>query len=118
MLTADNRVKQHPEIFLTTQEGPLEMRKGLNQKADRIQPSPIRKILSKTQTARMQGIHVTDLSVGRPDFDTPAHIKEAARRAMDQGQVHYTASAGIPELRESICRQAGAAFFHETVAFE
>jgi len=93
----------------------LETRKNLNLKADQIQPSPIRKILSKTQAAKMQGIHVTDLSVGRPDFDTPAHIKEAARRAMDQGQVHYTASAGIPELRKSICRQV----FKETgVSFQ
>ena len=77
----------------------------LSLKAKQIQPSPIRKILSKAQAAKRQGLHITDLSVGRPDFDTPVHIKEAAHRAMDQGHVHYTASAGIGELRECICRQ-------------
>lgn len=92
---------------------------GLSKKANRLYPSPIRKILSKTQAARRKGLHITDLSLGRPDFDTPDHIKKAAFRAMDQGLVHYTASAGIPELRESICRQVqketGVAYRSEQV---
>ena len=83
----------------------MEPRNKLSARADQIQPSPIRKVLSQIQAARSQGLHITDLSVGRPDFDTPIHIKEAAKRALDQGLVHYTASAGVPELRESICRQ-------------
>jgi len=79
----------------------------LSLKAKQIQPSPIRKILAKAQAAKRQGLHITDLSVGRPDFDTPVHIKEAAHRAMDQGHVHYTASAGIgecylPQYREGM----------------
>jgi aspartate/methionine/tyrosine aminotransferase len=42
------------------------------------------------------------LEVGRPDFDTPAHIKQAACRALDNGQVHYTSNYGILILREAI----------------
>lgn len=66
--------------------------------------SEIRKVVSKVEAARRQGIDVDNLSIGRPDFDTPAHIKEAAKRAIDDGLVHYTASPGILELREAICR--------------
>ncbi len=45
---------------------------------------------------------VINLTIGRPGFDTPGVIKEAAKRALDEGKVHYTASKGIPELREAI----------------
>ncbi|ODS43032.1 MAG: hypothetical protein MSIBF_07270 [Candidatus Altiarchaeales archaeon IMC4] len=45
---------------------------------------------------------VINLTVGRPDFDTPTAIKEAAKRALDEGKVHYTPTKGIPELREKI----------------
>ncbi len=45
---------------------------------------------------------VINLTIGRPGFDTPVVIKEAAKRALDDGKVHYTASKGILELREAI----------------
>ncbi len=48
---------------------------------------------------------VIRLEVGEPDFDTPEHIRAAAIHAMDQGETHYTASAGILELREEISRK-------------
>jgi len=45
---------------------------------------------------------VIHLEIGRPDFDTPPHIKEAAARALEKGTVHYTSNYGIPELRGAI----------------
>ena len=54
---------------------------------------------------RAQGIDVVDLSLGEPDFDTPQHIKDAAKKAIDDNWSHYTPVAGYPELRESICRK-------------
>ncbi|MBA5942176.1 MAG: pyridoxal phosphate-dependent aminotransferase [Methanophagales archaeon] len=46
-----------------------------------------------------------NLTVGRPDFDTPSVIKEAAKKALDEGKVHYTPSNGIPELRKAIAEK-------------
>jgi aspartate aminotransferase len=50
-----------------------------------------------------KGIDVINLSLGEPDFDTPAHIKEAAKRAVDDNYSHYSPVAGYPDLREAIC---------------
>ena len=52
---------------------------------------------------RSQGIDLTDLSLGEPDFDTPDHIKAAAKKAIDDNYSHYTPVAGFLELREAIC---------------
>jgi len=62
-----------------------------------IQPSATFKY---SALAKAEG--VCNLTVGRPDFDTPACIKEAAIEALRAGKVHYTPSKGIPELREKI----------------
>ena len=48
---------------------------------------------------------VIRLELGEPDFDTPTYIKEAAKEAMEKGYTHYTAIAGIPELREAIAEK-------------
>ncbi len=52
---------------------------------------------------RAKGIDVTDLSLGEPDFDTPEHIKEAAKKAIDDNFSHYTPVAGYLDLREAVC---------------
>ena len=52
---------------------------------------------------RAKGIDVIDLSLGEPDFDTPAHIKEALKKAVDDNYSHYTPVAGYPDLREAVC---------------
>ena len=52
---------------------------------------------------RAQGFDITDLSLGEPDFDTPDHIKVAAKKAIDENYSHYTPVAGYPDLREAIC---------------
>ena len=52
---------------------------------------------------KAKGIDITDLSLGEPDFDTPEHIKEAAKKAIDENYSHYTPVAGYPELRQAVC---------------
>lgn len=52
---------------------------------------------------RAQGIDITDLSLGEPDFDTPDHIKAAAKLAIDENYSHYTPVAGYMDLREAVC---------------
>src|ERR1700712_3513832 len=52
---------------------------------------------------RAKGIDVIDLSLGEPDFDTPPHIKDAAKKAVDANGSHYTPVSGYVDLREAIC---------------
>lgn len=52
---------------------------------------------------RAQGLDITDLSLGEPDFDTPDHIKTAAKKAIDDNYSHYTPVAGYLDLREAVC---------------
>ena len=52
---------------------------------------------------RDQGFDITDLSLGEPDFDTPDHIKAAAKKAIDDNYSHYTPVAGYLDLREAVC---------------
>jgi len=52
---------------------------------------------------RAKGIDVIDLSLGEPDFDTPQHIKDAAKKAIDDNWSHYTPVPGFPDLREAVC---------------
>ena len=52
---------------------------------------------------RAKGIDVIDLSLGEPDFDTPQHIKDAAKKAIDDNWSHYTPVAGYADLREAVC---------------
>jgi aspartate aminotransferase len=76
--------------------------------ADRIKelaPSPTLAIQARAKAMRGQGIDVISFGAGEPDFDTPERIKEAAIRAMQQGQTKYTDAGGILELREAVCRK-------------
>ena len=54
---------------------------------------------------RAQGIDITDLSLGEPDFDTPQHIKDAAIKAINDNWSHYTPVPGFLDLREAICEK-------------
>ena len=67
--------------------------------------SGIRKIFQAAAELESQGQQVIHLEIGRPDFDTPAHVKEAAKQALDQGFVHYTSNYGLLELREAIAEK-------------
>lgn len=52
---------------------------------------------------RAKGIDVIDLSLGEPDFDTPDHVKQFAKKAIDDNYSHYTPVAGYADLREAVC---------------
>lgn len=54
---------------------------------------------------RAKGLDIVDLSLGEPDFDTPEHIKEAAKKAIDDNWSHYTPVAGYLDLREVVCHK-------------
>lgn len=59
-------------------------------------------VLAKAKALEAQGREIIHLEIGEPDFDTPAHIVEAAVKALRDGQTHYTPSAGIPAVRQAI----------------
>jgi aspartate aminotransferase len=65
-------------------------------------PSPTLAVSDRARQLKAQGIDVIDLGGGDPDFITPAHIRDAAIAAMNAGDTHYVASAGIPGLRQAI----------------
>jgi aspartate/methionine/tyrosine aminotransferase len=62
----------------------------------------IRKVFDKAARMEAQGTRVIHFEIGRPDFDTPAHIKEAAANALARGMVHYTPNLGTLELRQAL----------------
>jgi len=65
-------------------------------------PSPTLAVSDRARQLKAQGIDVIDLGGGDPDFITPEHIRVAAIEAMNAGDTHYVASAGIPSLRRAI----------------
>lgn len=54
---------------------------------------------------RASGVNVIDLSVGEPDYNTPEHIKDAAKNAIDENWSHYTPVSGYADLKETICKK-------------
>jgi len=73
------------------------------ERVDRIKPSPTIAVTQKAAELKAQGRDVIGLGAGEPDFDTPDHIKEAAKAAIDRGETKYTAVAGTLALRQAIC---------------
>ncbi|HSS63343.1 MAG TPA: pyridoxal phosphate-dependent aminotransferase [Gammaproteobacteria bacterium] len=73
------------------------------ERLSRIKASPSSMISSKAMELARAGNDIIALSAGEPDFDTPDHVKAAAKRAIDEGKTKYPPVAGIPELREAIC---------------
>ncbi len=57
---------------------------------------------ARARALEAQGRSVVHLEIGEPDFDTPANVREAAKRAIDEGRTHYPPFPGIPELRDAI----------------
>jgi aspartate aminotransferase len=68
----------------------------------RIKPSATIAVTNKARELKASGRDVIGLGAGEPDFDTPANIREAAKRAIDAGHTRYTAVDGIPELKKAI----------------
>ena len=69
----------------------------------RIKPSPTIAVTSKARELKAAGRDVIGLGAGEPDFDTPDHIKAAAKAAIDRGETKYTDVQGTLELRRAIC---------------
>ncbi len=67
-----------------------------------IKPSPTMAVVGAAAALRAQGIDVVSFGAGEPDFDTPEHIKEAAREAMRRGQTKYTPVEGTADVRAAI----------------
>jgi aspartate aminotransferase len=74
----------------------------LANRATILTPSLTLSIDSKAKAMKAEGIDVCGFGAGEPDFDTPDHIKQAAKDALDAGFTKYTPSSGTPELRQAI----------------
>ncbi len=77
----------------------------LSDRVQRVGFSPTLKISAKASAMKSEGIDVIDLSVGEPDFPTPANIKEAAKKAIDNNFTRYTSNDGILPLRKAIAKK-------------
>ncbi|WP_045319509.1 pyridoxal phosphate-dependent aminotransferase [Limimaricola cinnabarinus] len=75
----------------------------LSDTLSRVKPSPTIAMTNKAAELKAEGRDIIGLSAGEPDFDTPANIAEAGRRAIAEGRTRYTAVDGIPELKRAIC---------------
>lgn len=71
-------------------------------RAKQVTPFLAMDVLERAQVMELAGTNIVHLEVGEPDFDTPECVKEAVRKALDQGETHYTHSLGKLELREAI----------------
>ena len=77
----------------------------MNQLSDRLNslsPSATLAMSQKSAELKAQGVDVINLSVGEPDFNTPDHIKEAAKKAIDDNFSRYSPVPGYPALRNAI----------------
>ena len=74
----------------------------LSHRASSLSPSMTLAISAKAKQLKAQGVDVIGLGAGEPDFDTPDNIKDAAKKAIDDGFTKYTPAPGIPELRTAV----------------
>lgn len=74
-------------------------------RVSQVTPSITLAIAAKAKAMKGEGIDVCSFSAGEPDFDTPAHVKAAAQKALDEGKTKYGPAAGEPKLREAIARK-------------
>jgi aspartate aminotransferase len=83
----------------------------LAERMNRIGVETAFEVLVRARALEAQGRDIIHLEIGEPDFDTPRHIVEAGKEALDQGWTHYGPTQGLPELREAIasyiCRTRG-----------
>ncbi len=75
----------------------------VSQRVQALSPSQTLAMSQKSNELKAQGVDVINLSVGEPDFNTPDHIKEAAKRAIDENFSFYTPVPGYMSLRKAIC---------------
>ena len=80
----------------------------LSDNVQRVEPSATMAISSKAKAMKRAGEDVIALAAGEPDFDTPAHIVEAAKKALDDGFTKYTPASGTPDLRAAWAAKIGS----------
>ena len=81
------------------------MTNQLSNRLNSLSPSATLAMSQKSAELKAQGVDVINLSVGEPDFNTPDHIKEAAKKAVDDNYSRYSPVPGYPELRNAIVRK-------------
>lgn len=74
----------------------------ISERVSAIKPSATLAISAKAKAMKKAGEDVIGFGAGEPDFDTPDHIKEAAKKAIDEGFTKYTPATGIPELKQAV----------------
>jgi aspartate/methionine/tyrosine aminotransferase len=83
----------------------------LAERMSRIGTETAFEVLARARELEAQGHNIIHLEIGEPDFPTPSHIVDAAKRALDEGWTHYGPTQGYPELREAVashvCRTRG-----------
>jgi aspartate aminotransferase len=77
----------------------------LSSRAKSLKPSPTLAINAKAKAMQAQGIHVISFGAGEPDFETPQNIKQAAKKAIDDGFTKYTPVGGIDDLKDAIIKK-------------
>ncbi len=77
----------------------------ISQRAQRLKPSATLAVDAKAKALKAQGIDIINLSAGEPDFDTPSYIKEACKKAIDEGLTKYVPTPGLLSLRTAICEK-------------
>ncbi|MDY9919943.1 aspartate aminotransferase [Porphyromonadaceae bacterium NLAE-zl-C104] len=84
------------------------MKDLLSARLTALSPSETFAMAQKSNELKAQGIDVINMSVGEPDFNTPKHIKEAAKKAIDDNFSFYSPVAGFPDLKKAICEKLQA----------
>lgn len=79
----------------------------ISDRLKKLKPSATLAVNAKAQELKAQGREVVSLAVGEPDFGTPDHVREAAKKAIDEGFTRYTPVPGIPDLRTAIAGYYG-----------
>ena len=77
----------------------------LSERLNRLAPSATLAMSQKSAELKAQGIDIINMSVGEPDFNTPDHVKAAAKQAIDDNWSRYSPVPGYPALREAICNK-------------
>ncbi|MFH1116280.1 MAG: pyridoxal phosphate-dependent aminotransferase [Pseudomonadota bacterium] len=81
------------------------MRKILSERASRLKPSATLAISAKSKELKSLGVDVIGFGAGEPDFSTPLHIREAAKRSLDKGETFYTPAGGTLDLKKAVIRR-------------
>ena len=74
------------------------------QRMNRLGTETAFEVLAKARALGAQGKNIVHLEIGEPDFDTPSNIKQAAKKALDDGFTHYGPAAGLPQARAAVAR--------------